>query len=129
MATFSVPDQVPPVAEDCEKLRKAMQGHYFHRINNWYHYWQYKLWLNIILVRVHLVIYLLICISAITSMAYRAFLQLVLHSSDGRIGNRREGNHIHLGSQDWKAALFYTTKLCRKIWRGFVQRARKRTFG
>ncbi|PRQ45014.1 putative annexin [Rosa chinensis] len=26
MATFSVPDHVPPVAEDCEKLRKAMQG-------------------------------------------------------------------------------------------------------
>lgn len=33
MATFSVPDHVPPVAEDCEKLRKAMQGHYLHCIN------------------------------------------------------------------------------------------------
>ena len=34
MATFSVPDQVPPVAEDCEKLRKAMQGrHYLHSLN------------------------------------------------------------------------------------------------
>ncbi|XP_008237182.1 PREDICTED: annexin D2-like [Prunus mume] len=26
MATFAVPQQIPPVAEDCERLRKAMQG-------------------------------------------------------------------------------------------------------